>query len=147
MDSSGMPTKTVLNRTCAVSFEIWYTYYMHTYKFNLRDKSNTIYFTIYFIRLYHYIDYHVNIYFPCYILIFITAPKLKCTENEVYRACPERCAFDDTCEQAINGIIIPCAPPPPVFICEPKCFCKRGFIRNNDDQCVPVDTCKSHTKF
>ena len=31
--------------------------------------------------------------------------------------------------------------PPTYFICRKGCFCKSGYIRNNDNHCIPESAC------
>lgn len=72
---------------------------------------------------------------------FILFLELNCNENEVPNWCPERCLFDMTCNRLIDGIIPPCLPPNIPHICEPRCYCKPGLVRENGI-CVPDTTCQ-----
>ncbi|XP_077285527.1 zonadhesin-like [Arctopsyche grandis] len=64
----------------------------------------------------------------------------KCKPNEVLNPCAGYCTFDDDCGSVVFGFIRDCAAPPEDFQCQPRCECKRGLVRINED-CVSVEKC------
>ncbi|KAF8383925.1 hypothetical protein PRIPAC_73067, partial [Pristionchus pacificus] len=53
-----------------------------------------------------------------------------CSNNEVYRPCGTAC--QPTCENRN---------PPCTLQCVPGCQCAQGYIRNSQNQCIPVNSC------
>ncbi|XP_063893818.1 zonadhesin isoform X2 [Helicoverpa armigera] len=61
-------------------------------------------------------------------------PPVKCTRpNEVLKRNPKEC-FSERCEDRGK----PCDP---VYPATPRCVCKEGFFRNEDDECIPASEC------
>ncbi|KAI5636359.1 trypsin inhibitor like cysteine rich domain-containing protein [Phthorimaea operculella] len=65
-------------------------------------------------------------------------PPQECTRpNEEWARCPqclaESCADADTPETGVCNTLI--------HNCEPRCVCKKGFYRNDEQMCVPKEEC------
>lgn len=84
---------------------------------------------------------------PNYKVINFTETLPTCGINEVLNLCPAYCTFDKTCIEVILGFVRTCnTPPPPDFICQPRCDCKSNFVRTGF-LCEPVEKCTFQFRF
>jgi len=61
---------------------------------------------------------------------------IQCQKNEVYSKCGKHCG--ETCEDLLNPI--QCSDE-----CESGCFCQKGFYRDLEGNCGPIDDCNLPT--
>lgn len=67
---------------------------------------------------------------------------MECKQNEEFRDCGNGCG-DLTCKSKFancNGRR--CVS----HLCAVDCFCKEGFVRNDDWECIPVEECPENSK-
>ncbi|XP_039439707.1 zonadhesin-like [Culex pipiens pallens] len=69
----------------------------------------------------------------------LLAPLPECGPNELYNECGTACP--ETCD-TFNGLVENRAC---ILLCVPGCFCKDGFVRNKDGQCIPPSECPNPT--
>lgn len=69
-----------------------------------------------------------------------TAP-VNCTrQNEIFDSCPSACLAEN-CEDINNQ---PKACNTLIWLCSPRCVCKKGHFRNKDGLCVPAAQCRMY---
>lgn len=69
----------------------------------------------------------------------LLAPLPECGPNELYNECGSACP--ETCD-TFNGLVENRAC---ILLCVPGCFCKDGFVRSKDGQCIPPSECPKPT--
>ncbi|KAJ0177893.1 hypothetical protein K1T71_006766 [Dendrolimus kikuchii] len=70
-------------------------------------------------------------------------PPVECTrENEEWDSCPSACLAEYCSDLDQNHEVSECSSD----ICRPRCVCKKGFYRNENDECVPAYKCHTRCK-
>lgn len=69
-----------------------------------------------------------------YIPYKIILAQSMCRPNEIFSGCG-----DNGCQRRCNRLVITgCTP----SCGAPACICKEGFVKNSDNDCIPVTSCR-----
>ncbi|XP_055677730.1 chymotrypsin inhibitor-like [Lutzomyia longipalpis] len=63
--------------------------------------------------------------------VYVSAEEQQCGPNQVFKYCGNAC--DNYCDGHDCGLRY--------FKCPDKCYCVDGYLRNNNEECIPKDQC------